>query len=353
MPKTPFDVAVPPLMLAPMTTYSSHPNGVVSPDELTYIEARARAGFDWIATAACCVHPSGWAFDGQWQAWDAPHQASIKAMADVIRKAGSKSILQIHHGGRQCPSRLCGEPVSASAVRPLRPNAETPRALTLFEIEAIIESYIQAAKMARDAGYDGVEIHGANTYLIQQFVSPHSNRRTDIYGRDRCLFAERIARGIVQAVGSDIVVGYRFSPEEAEFPGIRMEHTFELLDRLIPLGLDYLSVSLRRYDMSSLHGTDATPITQRIARHLASRVPLVTVGQVFQWSDVEAALALGAQSVAVGKAAILNPEWPSMARSGSPMRRAFPKVGAAKDLVLPAGLERKILSVPGWFPMED
>lgn len=339
-------------MLAPMTTYSSQPNGVVSADEITYIEARARAGFDWIATAACCVHPSGWAFDGQWQAWDDPHKASIKAMADGIRKAGSKSILQIHHGGRQCPSRLCGEPVSASAVRPLRPNAETPRALTLFEVEAIIASYIQAAKMARDAGYDGVEIHGANTYLIQQFVSPHSNRRTDIYGRDRYLFAERIARGIVQAVGTDMVVGYRFSPEEAEFPGIRMTHTIELLDRLIPLGLDYLSVSLRRFDASSMHDADATPITQRIARHLAKRVPLVTVGQIQKWSDVEAALALGAQSVAVGKAAILNPDWPLLAKSGGPMRSVFPKEDAARDLVLPAGLVRKIVSVPGWFPLE-
>jgi 2,4-dienoyl-CoA reductase-like NADH-dependent reductase (Old Yellow Enzyme family) len=335
-----------------MTTYSSHPDGQVCDEEVGYLRARAEGGFDWIVTAACCVHPSGWSFDGQWQASDRRFLSSLRRVADAVREGGSKSILQIHHGGRQAPSRLCGQPVSASAVPSERPNAETPRSLTLAEIEEIVQSFIAAGELAEEAGYDGVEIHGANTYLLQQFVSPHSNRRDDAYGQDRLLFSQRITEGVVKAVGERLLVGYRFSPEEPETPGIRLSHTLGLLDRLLPIGLSYFHVSLRRYDQPSMHDPSSAPILQRLAKHLGNRAPLVASGEVKAWSDVEEALRLGAHSVAVGRMGILNPDWPRRARANLPMRMEVPAEGAEEILSIPSGLARRIYSVPGWFPVE-
>lgn len=339
-------------MLAPMTTYSSYLNGQIRPDELEYLRARAEGGFDWIITAACCVHPSGWAFNGQWQCSGDEFLPSLKLAADTISQAGSKPVLQIHHGGRQCPSSLCGGPVSASAIPSERDGAETPRELSEDEIEEIIRSFVQAAKLAERAGFSGVEIHGANTYLIQQFVSPHSNRRTDKWGSDRYLFAERIASEVVSAVGQRLTVGYRFSPEEAETPGIRMEHTFQLLDRLAPLGLDYLHISLRKFDQLSMHEVGGSPVLQQCASHLAGRVSMIASGSIRIWTDVEAALDLGAHSVAVGRWAILNPDWVHLARSGGKMRESVPSENASSVLNIPAGLAEKIYSVPGWFPVD-
>lgn len=353
MGKPSFAELPPQVLLAPMTTYSSRPDGVISDDEIPYYRARAEGGFDWVVTAACCVHPSGWSFDGQWQASGRQFLPSLRRVADAIRDGGSRSILQIHHGGRQAPSRLCGGPVSASAVASERPNAETPRELTTDEVYDLIEAYVVAARLAEEAGYDGVEIHGANTYLIQQFVSPHSNRRTDEFGNDRLFFAELISRGVVEAVGETMVVGYRFSPEEPETPGIRLSDTFALIDRLAPIGLDYLHISLRRYDQSSIHDPESEPVLAQVARKIAERVPLVGVGGIQSWADFKACLSLGVHSVAVGRMGVINADWPRRAKAGDALRVAVPASGAAEALVLPRGLADKIYATPGWFPMED
>lgn len=339
-------------MLAPMVTFSSLPSGEIAPDEIPYLEARAQGGFDWIVTGACCVHPSGWAFQGQWQCSDERYIPSLRSASEAVHRGGSRAILQIHHGGRQAPSSLCSQPVSASAVPSERPDAETPRALTVDEIAEIVEAFATAARRAEEAGFDGVEIHGANGYLLQQFVSPHSNRREDAYGSDRCRFSEEVAARVLEAVGGRLVVGYRFSPEELETPGIRMPDTFALLDRLAPLGLDYVHASLDRFDRPSLHDNRSAPILRQVSDHLNGRVPLVVAGEIKTWADRDRALSLGAHSVAIGRMGILNPDWPIRARSGQELRTALPREGAQERLTLPRGLAEKAASVPAWFAVE-
>lgn len=337
------------LVLAPMTTYSSLPSGHISPDELPYLEARG--SFDWIMTAACCVHPSGWAFRGQWQCSDDRYLPSLIAARAAIHRGGAKAILQIHHGGCQAPRELCGDPVSASDVPAERPNAETPRALAASEIETLVDAFAQATRRAREAGFDGVEIHGANTYLLQQFVSPHSNRREDNYGQDRFRFSEEVTHAVLGEKG-DMIIGYRFSPEESETPGIRLADTFALLDRLAPMGLDFLHISLRRYDQPSLHDDSSEPVLRQVATHLNGRVPLIGVGGIASAQDIENTLKLGAHSVAVGRMGIINPDWPLRVAKHKPLRTEVPAQNAASILSLPQGLTEKIYVVPGWFPVE-
>lgn len=339
------------LVLAPMTTYSGLEDGTVSAGELAMIRRRA-PGFGLVMTAACFVHPSGKAFPGQWGCESEDRLPSLRAMAEVIREAGSKSCLQIHHGGRQCPESLLGHaPWSASAVAAERPNAPIPHAMTEGEIEEILDAYAAAARRAADASFDSVELHGANTYLVQQFVSPHSNRREDRWGRDRLLFSEELVRRTLSAVPADFPVGYRFSPEETETPGIRWPDTQRLIKRIAGMGLAWLHISLRDYRAGSMVGDFGDPILARTHAQVAGRLPLIGVGSVRTREDAEAMLTMGADLAAVGRCAITDPDFAGKVAAGETPETRFPAEGAAEKLVLPEGLVNRILGAPGWFEM--
>ncbi len=340
-----------PWVLAPMTTYSSLPNGDLSPDEEPYLQRRAKGGFGTVITAACAVHPSGRAFEGQWASWDDAFLPSLRRAADAIHGGGATAILQIHHGGRSCPpEKAVGGPICPSAVAAERPGAPTPREMTEGEIERTLDDFASAARRAVAVGFDGVEIHGANTYLVQQFVSPHSNRRTDRWNADDLRFPTELCRRVRESVGPEAAVGYRFSPEEPETPGIRLDRTERLLDALLGTRtLDDLHISLRRYDGPSMHDEASEPVLRRIARHIADRLPFIGVGGVATSGDADAARALGADFVAVGRAAISDPEWPRHIEGGEPTRPYLPQGDFGDLCTLPKGLAHKIENTPGWF----
>lgn len=340
------------LVLAPMTTYASHPDGRIRADELTYLRQRAADGFGLVMTAACYVHSSGHAFWGQWSCASDDMLESLSSAADAIRDGGSKSALQIHHGGRQCPSAILGHPAWAPSPVPAeRPNAETPHEMTEAEILEIIESFGSAAARAKRAGFDAVEIHGANTYLLQQFVSPHSNRRADRWGQDRLLFPLRVIEKVRASVGEDYPVGYRFSPEEIESPGIRWSDTASLIEMLCGQGLAWLHVSLRDFRMSSLNGEFEEPILQRVQRSIAGRIPLIGVGAVKCREDAEDALE-HCDLIAVGRAAITDPNFVAKISRREQPHLLVPREGAAEKLTIPQGLADKIYATEGWFPLE-
>ncbi len=340
------------LVYAPMTTYASLPDGTLDPKEETYLAARP--GWGLMMTAACFVHPSGKAFPGQWGCESDDRLPSLKRAADAIRQAGNLSCLQIHHGGRQAPSRVSGnQPWSASAIPSEREGAETPHAMTEAEIEEVIAAFAAATRRAHEAGFDSVEIHGANTYLLQQFVSPHSNRRDDRWGADRLLFSQRIVEACLAAVPGDFPIGYRFSPEELESPGIRWDDTAALIDRLCGFPLAFLHVSLGRWDQGSHHGSFEGPTLKKVAEQMAGRLPLIGVGSVQRAADVEGGLDLGADLMAVGRAAITEVRCAEKLIADEPVNLTFPAQDAEARLVLPTGLANRIRNAPGWFPMEE
>lgn len=341
------------LVLAPMTTYSSNQDGTLAADEVPYLERRAKGGFGAIITAAIYVHPTGKAFVGQWSASGPEFLDSLREAADAIHRGGAAAILQLHHGGRQCPPSIVGTPISASAIASDAPNAVVPAAATQEQIEDIIAGFAQAARLAKQAGYEGVEIHGANTYLVQQFVSPHSNRREDEYGANRNLFSIQLFQAVRAAVGPKFTVGYRLSPEEPWEPGIRLGNTLSLIDDLINQGIDFLHVSLRDFRQPSIHGDSEGPVLARIIEHVNGRVPLIGVGSVLKGEDAEALIALGADLVAVGRAAISDPEWPAKVMAGIDPDVAVELENLEENLTLPAGLAAKIRTVEGWFQVKE
>ena len=193
------------LTVAPLTHWSSDKQGNVTQDELDLLASRAK-GFGLFIAAATAVTWSGRGFECEPNAISMADLPSLKARADVIKAQGATAILQLHHAGLEAaPNATNGEDVVApSAVG----NA---RALTENEILDIINAYGNATELAIQAGFDGVEIHGANGYLFQQFVSQKTNQRQDRWGgsienRIRFSLAVKVARADLDTSKIDLVL---------------------------------------------------------------------------------------------------------------------------------------------------
>lgn len=305
------------VIMAPMTNKMSFFDGKVTQDELDYY--RLRSGeVGAVITAAANIQEDGKGWEGEVGIYSDDQIPSLAKLASSIQTNGTKAIVQLYHGGRMTNSSVLRgtQPVSASAIPAERPNAETPRELTEEDILTIIENFKQATKRAIKAGFDGVELHGANTYLLQQFFSPHSNRRNDKWGgslEKRFTFIRTLVDEVTQVVDEseveNFIVGYRFSPEEFEEPGIRLADTLFLVDQLADKPLDYLHISLRDYSIKSQSPEfQEKSILAYIHEKIAGRVPLIGVGDVRTKEDAENVLA-HADFVAVGRALLLDPHW--------------------------------------------
>ncbi|STZ07569.1 NADH oxidase [Moraxella caprae] len=308
------------LVVAPMTHYASNPDGTLSDEERAFLTGRSD-DFGLFITAATLVHPSGKAFVGQPSAYNESHLASLTKTANIIKKGGTKAILQIHHGGYQSLAQF-GEVIAPSDMDSGKQSA---RAMSVDEIQAVITGFGVATDLAIRAGFDGVEIHGANNYLIQQFFSPQTNKRDDEWGgslENRLRFPKAVIKTVNETKAkhnkAEFIVGYRFSPEEAGDDGLTMADTFDLMDALVDEPLQYLHVSLWDFYKKARRGADTnlTRIEQLHAR-IGGKLPLIGVGCLLSADDVVRAYDTGwAQFVAVGKAVMINPNFATLLKTG-------------------------------------
>ena len=174
------------LLMAPMTTCTGYFDGTVTSELVEYYRARA-GSIGTIIVECCFIDDYGLAFPGAIGIDNDEKIAGLAKIAEAIKAEGSKAILQIYHGGRMVDPQLIGgrQPVAPSAIAAPREGAAMPRALSGEEVEGMIAKFGEGVRRAILAGFDGVEIHGANTYLIQQFYSPNSNQRDDEWGGSR------------------------------------------------------------------------------------------------------------------------------------------------------------------------
>ncbi|WP_082404076.1 NADH-dependent flavin oxidoreductase [Lacticaseibacillus sharpeae] len=303
------------LFMSPMTTQQSFYNGTVTRDEIDYYTNRA-GGVGAVITGAANVQDGGKGWPGELSIADDLYLPELRALAKGIQSKGAKAIIQIFHGGRMTnKATLSGvQTVSASAVPAERPDAETPRAMTVDEIHATTAAFGEATRRAIAAGFDGIELHGANTYLIQQFFSPHSNRRTDEYGgslENRYRFIKELLASVFAAVDKyadrPFIVGYRISPEEFETPGIRFADTLWLIDQLREQPLDYLHLSLNNYTRKSQDPNyQDQSMLSYVHAELDGRMPLIGVGGVRNRAAVTGVLA-SADAVAIGQQLLFDP----------------------------------------------
>lgn len=305
------------IVMSPMTTMTSFYNGMVTSDEIAYYAKRA-GGPGMIISGVANVSDSGKGFEGELSVASDEMIPGLAKIASALHQNGTRAILQIFHAGRKSNSEILrgNKPVSASAIAASYPaGSETPRALTGSEIEQIIADFGQATRRAVQAGFDGVELHGANTYLLQQFFSLNSNQRTDQWGgnRDqRMKFALAVINSVKNAVSSvsrPFVIGYRLSPEEIETPGIRLEDSLYFAEKIRDL-VDYIHISMGSYRRTSLNDKrDVEPILQKFAKITSGHTPLIGVGSVELPADADNVLALGTDFVALGRELLREPQW--------------------------------------------
>lgn len=306
------------VVMSPMTTMSSFYNGMVTSDEINYYSLRA-GGPGIIITGVANVSENGKGFEGELSVTTDSMIPGLTALAKAIKKDGTKAILQIFHAGRKSTSKvLRGEqPVSASAIAATYPaDSEVPRELSHEEILQIITDFGEATRRAIEAGFDGVELHGANTYLLQQFFSENSNQRSDEWGgsqKKRIKFPVAVIDSVKQAVKKHatkpFVIGYRLSPEEIETPGIRLENSLFFVDQ-IKEKVDYIHLSMGSYKRTSLNDkkNKATLISQ-FSTHTKGVVPLIGIGSVEHPDEAEEVLQDGADLIAIGRELIREPKW--------------------------------------------
>lgn len=342
------------LVLAPMTTYAANDDLTLSDEEEVYYNSRSK-GMGMVITAATAINKNAQAFENQITIRDERYLESMTRLANAIKKEGAKAVIQLHHGGRMnMPGMYPNQDiVSASAVKANRDYLVKPRKLKTSEVYDIIDDFCNATKLAIKAGFDGVELHGANTYLIQQFFSPHSNRRTDEFGgtlqkrlKFPLLLVDKVLKVKKLYADRDFIIGYRFSPEELENPGISLKHTKVLVDELASKDIDYLHISAGNYKQSSIRNPkDTIPVVTQLNKVINGRVPLIGSGSIDSIQNAEEALELGYDLLALGMIAISDKDVVEKFRNNQEPSKVI-----SKESLLPTKLFDRITK---WTGLEN
>lgn len=299
------------IALAPMTNKQSHADGTLSDDELHWLTSRADGGFGIVMSCATHVAKDGQGWPGELGIFGDEHVPGWSRVAAAVQSRGSKAFAQIFHGGVRADATVSGsQPWSASEF-------EGARAATEEDLERVIGQFVAAASRAKTAGLDGVEIHGAHGYLFTQFLSTAMNRREDRWGgslENRARLLREVSRRIRSRVGQDFTVGVRLSPEDfGNAKGLDLDDSLQVASWLAEDGVDFVHVSLWRSQQNTAKYPDrhALPLFRAA---LPKDVRLLVAGSIWTHAEADHLLELGADGVALGRSAIVNPHWPILAR---------------------------------------
>lgn len=297
-------------MLAPLTNQQSHADGTLSDDEFTWLTMRAKGGFGLTMTCAAHVQTEGQGFPGQLAAADDKHLEGLTRLACEIKRHGSVSSVQLYHGGYRCPPDVIG-------MQPMGPSDDEDsgsRAMTTDEVQATIEKFVEAAVRCEQAGFEGVELHGAHSYLICQFLSSDLNQRRDQYGgnaENRARLLNEIISGIRSRCGEDFQVGVRLSPERM---GVYLQDMIDLATQLMASGdIDYLDMSLWDcFKDPAEEAFQSKPLIEWFTEIPRHDTRLVVAGNIRTPQDAINVLAKGVDSVMLGRVAILHHNYPDL-----------------------------------------
>jgi len=295
-------------MLAPLTNCQSHEDGTLSEEEFHWLTMRAEGGFGLTMTCASHVQARGQGFPGQLGVFDDRHIEGHARLTSAIRGFGSLAVCQLHHAGLRSPADLIGE----TPVAPSDHEKSGARGLTAEEVGQLVEDFVAAAVRCERAGYDGVELHGAHSYVICQFLSDEYNRRSDEYGgslENRSRLLREIVAGVRARCREDFMLGVRLSGERF---GIRVHDMAQVAAELMASGqIDFLDMSLwdvfKEPEEPQLQGTRLVDYFTGLDRH---GVRLGIAGKIRTPEEAERALDSGVDWIMLGRAAILNHDFP-------------------------------------------
>ena len=310
------------VVMPPMVTRYAADDGFVTERTRNYYGARARGGAGLIIVEATYVHRQGWAFPNQIGISDDKFIPKLSELVDKVHQHGAKIAIQLHHGGRQAKEALSGlQPVAPSPL-PMA-GGEMPREMMVEEIAETVAYFAEAAIRAQKAGFDGVELHAAHGYLIDQFLSPTSNKRDDEYGGDlhrRARFFLEIIAAVKEAVGEDYPVWCRMDGKEYGVEGITLEDARQTARLAQDAGLAAIHVSSwgPTTPVNRTTPTFVPAVIEELAEGIkkAVSIPVIAVGRITP-EDGERMLKEGkADLIAIGKAMLADSEWSNKVASG-------------------------------------
>ncbi len=315
------------IIMAPLTRCRASAGRVPNALMRDYYVQRASAGL--IITEATSVDPMGVGYPDTPGIWSEEQVVGWKLITDAVRAAGGRMVLQLWHVGRVSdPVYLDGKlPVAPSAIaasghvsliRPMK-SFVTPRALERAELSGVVEAYRRGAENAKRAGFDGVEIHGANGYLLDQFLQDGSNKRTDNYGgslENRARLALEVTDSVVGVWGADRV-GYHLAPRG---------DSHGMGDSNLAATFGYLATELGKRKLAFLCAREGL-VEPRLGPALKRAFGgMFVANQGFTAAEAEGEIAAGrADAVAWGKLFIANPDLPRRFKEGAALNAPVPE----------------------------
>lgn len=309
------------LAVAPLTLYCQNPDGTVSDDERDFLKHHGE-GFGLYVTGATLVDAGGQSFYRQARALSEADLPSLRERVEIVRSLGAIPIAQLFHDG------ILANPDFLPDRQPRGPSA-TPDGkaseLTEAEIESLIQKFAYAAELCMKAGYAGVEVHGAGPFLLPQFVSEATNRRTDRWGgslENRLRFPLAVLDTVIdvkkKAGQKDFIIGYRITPEQPGEKGITMKETLAAVSEIVKRAIQYLHVSQQNFFHAVRRGADTSKSRMELIHEaVAGRTAVIGAGELVTGADFERAVSSGwTEFAAAGQSVMLNPDLARLVREG-------------------------------------
>ena len=252
----------------------------------------AEGGTGLIITGNIMVDPKGTAEPGNIVFDKNSNMEILKDWAKQGQQHGAKVMVQLNHPGKQVPKTIAKETVAPSTIplgNGLNKLFSTPRALTTSEVEELVQKFVTSAKVAKEAGFSGVQIHAAHGYLISQFLSPHDNRRTDKYGgslENRMRFLKEIYLGMREELGKNFTIGIKINSTDFKEDGLTEEDSLKTIIELANLGLDFVEISGGTYERPAMMGATSKSTNQVFFAEYSKKlkqkieIPVVVTGGI-------------------------------------------------------------------------
>ena len=310
------------LTIAPLTIMGSNPDGTISDEERNYLSQRAK-NIGLYILGATAVNQEGIAFPNQPRAFSDKDLPSLEERAKIIKAQGALAINQIHHGGVLADIKYSGTNVVAVSAEIYNEGltkkdikmGNEKKQLNNDDILKIINDFAYATELSIKAGFDGIEIHGANNYLLQQFYSGYYNKRTDEWGgslEKRMRFPLEVVDACCKIRDKynkpEFIIGYRLSPEEPFENGITMTETLALVRALVKKPIQYIHVSQKNFFQKTRRGEGiGVERLKVIHQETKGKVALIGVGGLYSYNDFNKALKSEfVEFIGTGRASMLN-----------------------------------------------
>ncbi|MEM0454071.1 MAG: NADH:flavin oxidoreductase [Sulfolobales archaeon] len=301
------------LVLPPMASELSGPNGEVTNKLLAHYEVRAGC-VGLLIVEHSYISPEGKNSPNQLGIWCDDLITGLSKLAAVIKENDAVAIIQLNHAGGRANPLVCGcKSIAPSSV--LVPNGyEIPREMSKDDIERVLKAFKEAARRAVNAGFNGIEIHGAHGFLLNQFLSPITNKRSDEFGgslEGRMRFPLMVVEEVKKVIAGKLLL-YRIGADDMVEGGFTINEAIKFAMRLAELGVDIIDVSgglcgARPQELQGIQGY-FIPLAHRIRKHV--EIPVIGVGGITDSCYANKIVKEGiVDLVAVGRAQLANPRW--------------------------------------------